>query len=118
MDAYINIKRYIHYKNKKPIAPPIKSQREPIQSSNSMPSSNLGNTISEGVAFSIGTILASNVVKSVTNVFSGDKDTLKCENTKCETLKQKYYQCLKLNESCRDDILEYEKCLRENRDIQ
>jgi hypothetical protein len=49
-------------------------------------------------------------------VFSGD--TVKCEITKCETLKQKYEQCLKLNESCRDDILEYEKCLRENNCIQ
>lgn len=116
MDAYINIKRYLHYRNKKAIVPPPKSQREPIPVTNSMPSSSLGNTISEGFAFSIGTILASNVVKKVTSVFSGD--TVKCENTKCDTLKQKYDQCLKLNESCRDEIMEYEKCMRENNCIQ
>ncbi len=113
MDAYINAKRRIYYRNHKPNIKPIKSNREkPVQSS--LPSHTIMDTVKEGFAFGVGSSIASNAVRKVSDMISGEeKKELKCENTKCKTLQDKYEQCLKLDTGCYYEREEYEKCLKE-----
>ena len=116
MDAYINAKRRIYYRNHKPQVKPVKSNREtPIKTS--LPSHTVMDTIKEGFAFGVGSSIASNVVRKVSDMISGETNTevkeLKCENTKCKTYQERYEQCLKLDTGCYYEREEYEKCLKE-----
>jgi len=105
------IKKTIFKDRNRPKVPPQRSIRELKPIPQPLKTPTIMDTVKEGFAFGVGASVASQVVKSVTGIFSSNE--VKCENTKCSTLLERYEQCLKLNESCTDYKIDYEKCLKE-----
>ena len=105
------IKKTILKDRNRPRVPPQRSRREIQPTPQPLKTPTIMDTVKEGFAFGVGASIASNVVKSVTGLFSSNE--VKCENTKCSTLLERYEQCLKVTESCFDYKMDYEKCLKE-----